>query len=382
MLTFLKTTTLFEVETMKKIVKSSVILFSTLAISTGAYAKVDVSQDVEIFSEKTKDPEALTVSPDGKTLFWIARKSQTTKLEAIDAWYSDTTNINETKINRPFLNIYTMASYGGEDKMIIDHEYGRFVALMKTLYAKYVQKKDEPVGYKSCIDILDIKTSKVEKKLCPKDLGLENDELVAHARMSPDHNWITFYIKGTSSPAGIYLYNLNNQKVFFLGEHNDKHPTWTNDGKKILFHFQRGGNVKDNDTVEQSYIGYYDVELDSEKLISSNRHLLDNPDEKTTYTYQKHPVLIGGTNLVIYHGQEKADGSKKLFIRKLKEGSKEHELSFNYNACKIKSMKHPSIGFEDHYLYFVGKVECKDVKSEAKILRMDTGTIVDSMKKD
>ena len=77
--------------------KTAMVL-ATMLMSTLALAKVEVNRDVEIFSEKTKEPQAVTVSPDGKTLYWIAKKSENTKLEAIDVWFSDTTDIKETSV--------------------------------------------------------------------------------------------------------------------------------------------------------------------------------------------------------------------------------------------------------------------------------------------
>ena len=37
-----------------------------------------------------------------------------------------------------------------------------------------------------------------------------------------------------------------------------QHPTWTTDGKKILFHYQI--NAKDK-IPERAYLGYYDLQL-------------------------------------------------------------------------------------------------------------------------
>ncbi len=361
-----------------KSLKYTGLLLANLVLMTGLEAKIKIENNVQIFSEKTKDPQAITVSPNGDRVFWIARKSQKTKLEAIDAWYSDTQVVEEKKLDRPFLNIYTMASNIDENRVLIDHEYGGVVSLIKTLYAKFVLKSEEPKGYKSCIDLYNLPNKKVEKKLCPKDFGLKN-ELLAHARISPDLNWITFYIKGAKNPAGIYLYNLNTEKVFFLGENNDKHPTFSSDGKKIIFHFQKGGNVKDAEETEEAFIGWYDLEIDGNNLISAKRNLIDSPDKAKSYTYQKHPVLIPNTSFVIYHGQESAEGSKKLYVRKLEADSKVEEIQLKIGDCKVKSTKHPAIGFNDQTLYFIGKLECKDVKSEPKIFKVDTREILNAL---
>ena len=144
------------------------------------------------------------------------------------------------------------------------------------------------------------------KILCAIDLGLK-EELLAHAHISPDGNWLTLYLKGEKNPAGIYLTNLDNSKTVLLGAFNDKNSTWTPDGSQIMFHFQRGGNTKseaDTDT-EETFTGWYNLKLNNNSILSSNLHLIDYPKVVKAYTYQKHPSMILGTNFIVYHGQEK-----------------------------------------------------------------------------
>lgn len=90
--------------------------------------------------------------------------------------------------------------------------------------------------------------------------------------------------------------------------------------------------------------------------------------------------MIPGTNFVIYHGQEKIDGAKRLYLRELKSDSRIRELSMKLNGCSLKSTKHAATGYRDHYVYFVGKTACsvgsEEVKSEFKIMRIDINTFI------
>ena len=73
---------------------------------------------------------------------------------------------------------------------------------------------------------------------------------------------------------------------------------------------------------------------------------MDVPNVQTIHN----PSMLPGTNFIVYHGQEKVDGSKKLYTRELKVGSQIKELSMKINDCSIKSTKHPAAGFKDHFL--------------------------------
>ncbi|MBC7539131.1 MAG: hypothetical protein H7281_09935 [Bacteriovorax sp.] len=367
----------------------TLLLLSCTAFSAfGAQtSKLKLDTGIEIFTSNTTDPSALAVNDDGSRIYWIAKKSKKSLLEPIDVFYSttDINNVNPIRIKRGFGDLYTAVSpiVGTEDDVVVNHENYTVGAIIRTVLHKLITKDDTPKGYKSCIDIRNVKTNKSVKNLCAVDLGLKQ-ELLAHARVSPDKNWLTFYLKGEKNPAGIYLFNMNTGKTVLLGEFNDKHPTWSTDGSKIMFHFQRGGNTKSEADTEEAFIGWYDLGLNNDSIVTSSRHLIDDPALTTTFTYQKHPTMVPGTNFIIYHGQEKVDGSKKLYLRELKTDSKIRELSMKLNDCSIKSTKHASAGFHDHFVYFVGKTECKegteDVKSDSKIFRIDINTFIGKLK--
>ena len=69
---------------------------------------------------------------------------------------------------------------------------------------------------------------------------------------------MTFYARGTKEGSGVYLYNFETKKTFVLSRYNDKHPTFNEEGDKIFFHWQLGGNSteKSGYDFELSYLGY------------------------------------------------------------------------------------------------------------------------------
>ncbi len=362
-----------------------VLGLSSLNSYAAGAGKIKIDTGVELFTNQTSEPSALAVNDDGSEIFWIAKKSKHSFLQPIDVWHSSTRDVNPERIKRGFGDIYSAASpiVGNENEVLTNHEIHGFGSIVRTIIHQLITKDDTPQGYNSCIDIRDAGTNQSIKLLCAKELGIKK-EMLDHARLSPDKNWLTFYLKGASNPAGIYLHNMNTGKTTSLGEFDDKHPTWNAEGNKIMFHFQRGGNVKTEADTEEAFIGWFDVKLSEDEVISAERHLIDNPKLKNEYTYQKHPTMVPGTNFIVYHGQEKVDGSKHLYIRELKEDSKIRELSMKFHDCSIKSTKHAAAGFHDHYIYFVAKSECtvdeKEVKSDAAIFRVDINSFIGKLK--
>lgn len=370
----------------------SYLSFLLLAcIASSAYgaevSKLKLDTGIEIFTHNTTEPSALAVNEDGTRIYWIAKKSKKSLLEPIDIFYSSTdiNNVFPVRIKRGFGDLYTAVApiVDSEDEVVIDHENYTLGAITRTILHRLITGDDTPKGYRSCIDIRNVKSNKSVKELCAKELGLKK-ELLAHARISPDKNWLTFYLKGEKNPAGIYLFNMNTGVTVLLGEFNDKHPTWTPDGSKIMFHFQRGGNTKSEAETEEAFIGWYDLELNQDSIVSAKRHLIDDPALIKSYTYQKHPTMISGTNFVLYHGQDKIDGAKKLYLRELKADSKIRVLSMKLNDCSVKSTKHAAVGYRDHFVYFVGKTACEvggeEVKSDFKIMRLDINTFIGKLK--
>lgn len=374
---------------------TSVGVLSTPGAYGAEKTKLKLDSGIELFTNQTTEPSALALNDDGSRIYWIAKKSAKSLLEPIDIFTSSTeiSQVLPVRIKRGFADLYTAVAPldHTSDEVVVNKENYTLGAITRTLIHRLLTGDDTPKGYKSCIEIKNVKTNKTNRKLCGSDFGLKQ-ELLAHARVSPDKNWLTFYLKGAKNPAGIYLFNMNTNKTLFLGEFNDKHPTWSPDGSKILFHFQKGGNTHSQKEVneetaeetEEAFIGWYDLQIQNDSLIQATRHLVDDPALTTGYTYQKHPTMLPGANFIIYHGQEKIDGSKRLYLRELKENSKIRELSMKLNDCSIKSAKHPAAGFNDHFVYFIGKTECKagetEIKSDAQIFRLDLNSFMGKIK--
>ena len=52
----------------------------------------------------------------------------------------------------------------------------------------------------------------------------------------------------------------------------------------------------------------------------------------------------------------------------------------NENECNIKSAKHASVGFNDHFIYFITKAKCKngntEIETKSAIFRLDTRDLI------
>ncbi|MEE2742314.1 MAG: hypothetical protein VYD54_00305 [Bdellovibrionota bacterium] len=196
------------------------------------------------------------------------------------------------------------------------------------------------------------------KKMETKDFNIPGRYgLLKHQRFSKDGKWMTFYARGTQEGSGVYLYNFETKKTFVLSRYNDKHPTFNEEGDKIFFHWQLGGNSteKSGYDFELSYLGYIELSFFGNN-VKWKRVLLDKP-KKGVYNYQKHPVPYPGTDLVFSHGRvHPLRGGMKLFVRSLLKPEKKWSFKLSsFENIKLNRTKHPSASFGNNGLYFVGR---------------------------
>ena len=169
---------------------------------------------------------------------------------------------------------------------------------------------------------------------------------------------MTFYIQGDESNEGIYVYNRNTHKIFYMGKYADKHPTWGADGKRIFFHEE--GVLNDSSKAELARVGYYNVNLENGEASLGSRVILADTDPTMgkKYIYQKHPAYHSGLNLVFFHAQDTVDGKKTIGVISLDHP--EHKpilLDLTFNGQKVKGAEHADVSDQpDSPLYYVAKV--------------------------
>jgi len=161
--------------------------------------------------------------------------------------------------------------------------------------------------------------------------GLRATELIQHPRISPDGRWLTFYTRVHEETQGIYLLDLETDRHFKLSQHHDKHPTWDPAGRRIYFHHVAGGKRHRFDFfaggIEQSVLGYIELEFRNGELDKWRRVLMDEFSD--TFTYHKHPAEVPGTNLLFFHGREEPEDDLELMVRRNVPGSRYSSITEN-----------------------------------------------------
>jgi hypothetical protein len=209
-----------------------------------------------------------------------------------------------------------------------------------------------------------------ERVIEPADWGIPATELLQHARLSPDGRRLAFYTRVHPGTQGVYLLDLRSGKHYRLSAEHDKHPTWSPDGRRLYFHLTQGGKRHRFDVlgsgVERSVLGWFELDFAGGGLEGWRRVLMDELNGE--YVFQKHPVVLPGTDLVFFHGQSRPDGDKHLMVRRAAPGSRVYVLSPTWAGGKLKEAKHPCASFETSDLMFIAKP--KGGKDYSLLLRL------------
>ncbi len=313
--------------------------------------KKDLS--AEIVVSRAIAPEAITLSDDGNQMTFIAKTLRDfSNAPPTTAYITKKVNGKWTEPQElQWHGMVTSISFANNDKwLVVSNSHGSvsgYLTILKNLFGDR-----ELIGnlenFKHRIEIYD--ATRPKNLLFSMDsatFGLAKPEMLKHARISADGKNLAFYTHGVAEQNGIYIYNFESKQTRFLGRSDDKHPTFTQDGSKLLFHMQSGGNSSTNyGGPEQSMIGYYDVETGS-------RTMLDSKPEG--YVYHKHPSHYPGTDLIFFHGSVDAESSKKLFVRRLQVDSTIYKISdMMFGEVELKGLKHGNSSSNPTGLYFVG----------------------------
>lgn len=315
--------------------------------------KKDLS--AEIVVSRAIAPEAITLSDDGNQMTFLAKT-----LRDFSSASPPTTAFITKKVNGKWTEpqelqwrgMVTSIAFANNDKwLVVSNSHGSvkgYLTILKNLFGDR-----ELIGnlenFKHRIEIYD--ATRPKKLLFSMDssmFGLARPEMLKHARISADGKNLAFYTHGIGDQSGIYVYNFESKQTRFLGKSDDKHPTFTQDGSKLLFHMQSGGNSSTNyGGPEQSLIGYYEIE-------TGKRTMLDSKPEG--YAYHKHPSHYPGTDLIFFHGSVDAESSKKLFVRRLQVDSTIYKISdMKFGDVELRGMKHGNSSSNPTGLYFVGR---------------------------
>ncbi len=316
-------------------------------------SSISINEGIEVINDSSFAAESVAISDDGKQVCWIAKNKDSKIVIASDVYYK---NINETEVHQldkhGLLNAFTKCSFDQDGNLVTSKLHWRPLALSRTIIVGLIRGDFDPIGYASSITTMD-HSDKVLNVIKPKSLELKSNRIfLKHPRYSPDGKWLTYYLKHGKKIEGVFLHHLESGKTHQLSDVYDKHPTWTPDGSKILFHHQ----IDANDTnPEKAYLGYFNLDLSSDGSLKKSKRVLLDEIKIDKFMYQKHPAVLAGTNLVFFHGEEEAGDKKDLFVRELRKGSKTYKVKLKLDGVKISKAKHPASGAFDDKIVFIGK---------------------------
>lgn len=339
-----------------RVVAASLFLSLTMLSQAGHAATASFKKDLaaEIVVSRAIAPEAITLSDDGNQMTFIAK--QLRDFSSAPPTTAFITRKVNGKWSEPeelqWHGMVTSISFANNDKwLVVSNSHGTlkgYLTILKNLFGDREQIGNLE-NFRHRIEIYD--ATRPKKLLFSMDsamFGLNKPEMLKHARISPNGKLLAFYTHGYTEQNGIYVYDFESKQTRYLGKSDDKHPTFTQDSSKILFHSQVGGNSSTNyGGQEQSLIGYYEVS-------SGKRIMLDSKPEG--FVYHKHPSHYPGTELLFFHGSEDAESPKKLYVRRLEVDSQIYKISdMMFGNIELKGMKHGNSSTNPTGLYFVGR---------------------------
>ena len=252
------------------------------------------------------EPEAIVVAERGDKCVFIASKSKgLLPFPPTIAWMVKRDPVSGGW-SRPVRllsdGLCTSIAFANADKWLVASVDYFSLAALQNIFLLFTNPDalGDLHGFTHRLEIIDTRTKEKLMSFSPEDFGLEKNEILKHARVSPDARWLSLYTHSYAEQRGIYLYNFATGKTYHLALEDDKHPTWTPDGSKILFHHQRGGNAHtdENLDLEEARIGYYDLKFQGDDVVWK-RILMDTMGGPGVY--HKHPSVYAGTDLVFFH---------------------------------------------------------------------------------
>lgn len=175
------------------------------------------------------------------------------------------------------------------------------------------------------------------------------DLTLLHPQYSPDGKLIAAYSRDKGKQ-GIYLLDpaaKPGTEPTRITVGDDKHPVWTQDGKRIYFHNQVGGDAvsASADGNEQAWLGY--VDLTDPK--APKKVMLDNTRAET---YHKHPTPIPNSDLIVYHND-----NHKLEVMNVLTGQRANLKleGISPNGTPLKNFKHAAVGADGQDMLVVAK---------------------------
>lgn len=321
--------------------------------------KVKLKDPVKLLADAYATIDAPRLSPDKQTVAYAVREEKW-----LPSWFKKLIGLPDDQAPETIKIFLAKADGTGEPKRLVGRTFknaaqpafSRDGASVVFVEQKHVFGSGERLQQMR-LNKIDIKSGKVTTLW-------DGHPSLLHPQYSPNGKQIAVYSR-TPGHEGLYLLDAANPKAapVRLSTAADKHPVWSEDGKKLFFHTQKGGNVSKpgQEEAEQAFIGY----LDMTNPAQPKRVLLDDL-AAAGETYHKHPSPIAGTDLVSYHA--KNPGSTKAHIEVLdtKTGQRA-KLSLDGvspSGVELKEFRHPAFSEDGSQLVLVGKGSKADAPAD------------------
>jgi len=340
------------------------------------YKKIKI-KNTKLINEKKFEVDSVSVSNDGQKVCWVGKGHNIKQIPRNTVYFTDLTKpkIKLQKVpKRTPLDAHVRCTYDINDELIVSELTYKFGALVRTFLYMSRTGEYEPYGFNGNFSTYSKRLNKKGKKskklkrthrIRPLSLGHSRNTLyIKHPKVHPSGEWIVYYTHEDIRERGIYLLHRKSGTVHKITDEYDKHPTWSYDGTKILFHHQ-----KHEDNQEKSYLGYYDIKRMDIDGVEFKRIMLDDPN-MPGFIYHKHPTHYPKSNLVFFHMTKKPEGKKFIGVREMKPESKVFQVMLKNNDLKFKKAKHPHASKVDDGLFFIGKT-IEDFKYKVYKLEKD-----------
>lgn len=328
----------------------------------GADARVVAKEIVaELPKAKIKDPvkllaaahatiDAPRLSPDKKTVAYAVREEKW-----LPSWFKKLIGLPDDQAPETIKIFLAKADGTGEPKRLVGRTFKNAAQPAFSKDGASVVFVEQKHVFGSGERLQQMRLNKIEIATGKVTTLWDGKPSLLHPQYSPNGKQIALYSR-TPGHEGLYLMDAANPKAvpLRLSTAADKHPVWSEDGTKLFFHSQTGGNVSKPGQVEaeQAFIGY----LDLTDAKNPKRVMLDAMDAATA-TYHKHPAPLANTDLVAYHTKTPGSDKTKIEVLDIKTGQRAR-LSMDGvspSGVELKEFRHPAFSEDGTQLVMVGK---------------------------
>lgn len=309
--------------------------------------KIAIKKPVKLLHADKFPIEAPRLSPTGDVVAY-----GTAQEKWLPGWFKKLIGLPPDQ-NPETLRVFVKAADGsGEPQKVAGRTFKNAVQPTFTRDGKhviYAEQKHLPIGSGERLQEMRLRKANLETGAV--ETLYNGHPTLIHPQVSPDGKHVVAYSR-TPGHEGLYLLDAADPKKAprRLTTMDDKHPVFTSDGQKLVFHNQTGGKLQPGQTEgEKAFIGV----LDLTDPKAPRRKMVDAIGSET---YHKHPTVIPNTDLVIYHAKDKgAKPHLEVVDTVTGERAKLMLEGTSPKGAPLKEWKHPAVSDDGKQLLILGR---------------------------